>query len=145
MDDDFPDDVALTDSLYGTIERVISPRAKAVLDAAKVGDVEYLPVKIVNHKGRLAASDYLIVNPPSVVECVDIEASEVKWNRLQKDLIRSCERLVIDDTKVPRRVQLFRPKHVPFLLVVRRALAERMTGSGLSGMAFRELSDFDGA
>ena len=145
MDNDFPDDIALADSLYGAIERVISPRVKVVLDGAGVSGVEYLPVKIVNHKGRVAAPDYLIVNPPSVVECVDIEASEVMWNRLQKDLIRRCARLVVDPAKVPPKVQLFRLKHVPFLLIARRSLADRLVASGLSGIAFKEPAEFRGA
>ena len=53
MDKRFPKQVALSDSL-SNLERmvVVSPRLRAFIEATSPPSVEFLPVSIINHKGR---------------------------------------------------------------------------------------------
>jgi hypothetical protein len=111
----------------------------------RVGNVEYLPVQILNHKKKLASKDYFILNPLSVVDCVDIEASEVEWDVIRTDFIESCASLVVRDSLVPADVHVFRPKHLESDILVRSELVNALTAAGLEGLLFTRAEDFQGA
>jgi hypothetical protein len=136
MDDEFPDDLELADSLHGAVSLVISRKLKEFLEARGVKDVEYLPLEILNHKGRRASKDYFIFNPNSIVDCIDIEASGIVWNNIDKDSISSCESLVLDAKRVPDQATVFRLKLWPEVVVIDGALAAEMADKGFSGLHF---------
>jgi hypothetical protein len=145
MSAEYPKDIELSDNLYGTDLIVISARVKKVLDGERVHEVEYLPVQIINHKRKVASTDYYIVNPPSTIDCIDLDASEVTWNKIEPDMINRCRRLVIDPARVPASLQVFRPMHAPYLVLLRSSLAERLKDARLSGLRFREPLAYRGA
>jgi len=145
MDPEFPTDIELTDNLYGTNIIVVSERLRDALAGGNAADgVEFLPVSIVNHKGRVASNSYFVLNPPTTIECIDLKASKVKWNVLNKKLISTCERLVIDEKKVPAQVSTFRPRHLPMRILVRTEVAKSLEAAGLTGLHFGDLADFRG-
>jgi|KBSMisStandDraft_5_1062788.scaffolds.fasta_scaffold288115_2 hypothetical protein len=145
MSDDFPKDIQLPDSLFGAGMVVVSPRARAQLEAAKAVDLELLPVGIADHKGRTVADNYAIVNPLKVVDAIDVAASGVIWNRIQSDLIASCQQLVIDAARVPPEVVVFRLRHLEHQVVVRGELARQLEAAGLVGLAMRDPAQFTGS
>lgn len=142
MDPDAPYDTLLVDNLDNTdLAIVASPRLKEFLEGYPVAKVEYLPVTIVNHKGRPAAR-YYIVHPLDPVDCLDVPACNAAFGAVDKDNILDLERLVIDAGKVDPRRALFRPKMFYQVIVVRRALAEAVDAAGFTGVRWIELSDF---
>lgn len=145
MSDDYPKDIEPPDSLFGAGLVVVSPRVRALLDAAGPAQLELLPVGIADHKGRVVADDYAIVNPLQVVDAIDIGASEVAWNKIKPDLIASCARLVVDAARVPETAAVFRLKHLEHLVVVRADLAAVLDAAGLVGLALRDPALFTGS
>ena len=144
MSDEFPDDIELADNLHGAALLVISRKLKDFLDARGVEDVEYLPVEIVNHKGRSASKDFFILNPNTVVDCIDVKASGVVWNNLDKDAISSCKTLVLDRKRVPKNAKLFRPKHALARVVIDGALAADIAEQGFTGLHFVDPKEYTG-
>jgi len=144
MDPRRPKDVALADSLFGATVLVVSSRVKAFLENAGCNNVEYLPVAIVNHKGRTAAHDYFIINPQDVCECIDIDRSGVKWNALDPDSISLCTSLVLREQVIPARWKIFRLHRWRKLVVIRRSLAEAMVAADFSGLQLREPAEYTG-
>jgi hypothetical protein len=144
MNSDFPKDIQLSDNLYGAGFAVVSNRLKEELEQQRVNNVEFLPIKIINHKGRIAAKDYFIVNPLDVCDCIDIDKSGVKWNSIAPDKISRCQSLVLRPDQVPPEFQIFRLKFWPNLIAVRSALADRLTSAGFSGLCFRNTETFKG-
>src|SRR5438552_3993429 len=72
MDPDFPDNTVLTDNLLNTNMMIVaSMRLKMFLERQSLRKVEYLPVTIINHKGKPASREYFIVHPIDPVECLD--------------------------------------------------------------------------
>ena len=103
MDPNYPKAIRLGDcikNLPGAI--VVSKRLKQLLEAAKPANVEYLPVSIINHKGKVASADYFIVNPYRLQDCIDRKQSVLKWNAIDPDLDSTCTKLVIDEGKVAK-------------------------------------------
>lgn len=144
MDPQWPKDLQLADSLHGTRVRVISDRLRRALNEAGVGGVEFLPVAIINHKGRVAARDYWVVNPPATIDCIDLDASGVEWNSIDPELIDGCEQLVIRPETVPATTQVFRPRFDPGLILIRSEFAHHLQVQGFTGLKFRSPAQYTG-
>jgi hypothetical protein len=141
----YPKDIQLADNLYGGSYAVISQRLKEKVAAlGGASPLEFLPVTILNHKGRSASKDYFILNPVGSVDCIDIKKSGVEWNSIDEDDISDVEQLVLKKGAVPAKVVVFRPKHLASTILVRRALADQLSSDGLTGLYFEELEDFSG-
>jgi hypothetical protein len=109
MNPDFPDDLLLVDNLLNSDMIIVaSARLKACIEASKVEKVEYLPVSIIDHKGRVVSSEYFIVHPVEPVECIDENLSEYRVKRSDPDSIRSFKTLVLDEARIPANRALFR-------------------------------------
>jgi hypothetical protein len=143
MDSDFFNDLMLTDNLINTDRLIVaSRRLKEFLEARPLRHVEYLPVTIIDHKGKPASREYFIVHPTDLVDCLDMDQSEVEWGLVDEQSIDSVARLVIDLAKVDPAVELFRPKPFYDVVVVRRALAEAIDAAGFVGIRWIALADY---
>lgn len=145
MSPEYPKDIKLSDNLFEGSYRVVSGRVKEVLTPL-VGNsiVEFLPVSILNHKGRIASKDYFIMNPLDKIDCIDLESSGVDWNAIDPSKISSCEKLVINEDTVPDETVMFRPKFWLNTILLRRELAAGLSAAGLTGLLFLEPSKYTG-
>jgi hypothetical protein len=144
MSDRFPKDIALADSLSGASFIVISGKVKAFLLEAGAKDVEYLPIKIINHKDRVASDDYFILNPLEVIDCIDQAASGARADSLDAGMIDGCKQLVIRETEVPADRIVFRTKFWSGRILIRRRVADAMIAAGLTGLQFIEPAKYTG-
>jgi hypothetical protein len=145
MDPDFPDDIKLSDNIRNSGGFILASKPlKERVERDAPSDVEYLPVQIINHKGRLASSDYFIINPLSIYNAIDFDRSIVKWNNINPDVIASVTKLVIDSSKVPPEATLFRLKSFERRVLVRRDLVDKLSRTGLTGIGFADLDGFRG-
>jgi hypothetical protein len=144
MNPRFPKDIGLADSLYGTGFVVVSVATRAILESSGVRNTEYLPIQLINHKGRAESAAYFIVNPLTVVDCIDQAASVVEFNAVDTEMISSCTQLVLNEAVISPEEVLFRPKHWTRLLLIRRSLAEKIEKAGLTCMSFIEPSKYTG-
>jgi hypothetical protein len=144
MDPNFPKDLGLADSLDGANFLVISGKAKQLIEQETAGKIEFLPVKIINHKGRVASEDYFVVNPLDVVDCIDKDASSVDLDTLNKDMIDGCAQLVLKENVIPQESKIFRTKFWSGRILIRRELAQKMQKAGLTCMNFIEPAEYTG-
>lgn len=144
MNDEFPKDIQCADNLYGAGIRVVSGRVKNFFIAEGLDSLEFLSVMIVNHKGRNVDDDYFIVNPSYTIDCIDIQSSEVKWNKIKSDLISSCKSLVLNAELVPESEVVFRPKYLPTVILIRADLAKKLTDASFTGFIFRDPLKYKG-
>ena len=76
MSPDYPTDMKLSDQVFGGSYRVVSIRLKEALSSIdESSNIEFLPVSILNHKGRLASKDYFIMNPLDSIDCINQDES----------------------------------------------------------------------
>ena len=142
VDPDFPHDTLLIDAFESTVAMtVISAKLKAFFEERTVRQVEYLPVTILDHKGRPAA-EYFILHPIYPVDCLNLKESEAKWDFIDDTTIGKVERIVFDDSKVDPELQIFKIKYLYDVIIVRRDLSEAMEAEGFTGMQWTELADF---
>jgi len=147
MNPKFPKDIGFADCLAGTGFHVISAKAKQVLEGAGVGKpdkIEYLPIKIINHKGRVEPVEYFIVNPLDIVDCIDLKASEVDMDSIDKGMIQGCAQLVLREDLIPAELKVFRLAKWNSTIIIRRKLVDSMKAAGLTQMGFMDLLEFTG-
>jgi hypothetical protein len=143
MDPDFKKQIKLSDHLLNPSNVIVaSKRLREFLQEKEVPNIEYLPVTILNHKNRLASSEYCIANLVTTQDCIDISKSGVTWNIINPDYITSIKQLVIDETKIDNDAVLFRAKHLKTAIFIRKDLARQIRDGGFSGIRFWEVSDF---
>jgi hypothetical protein len=145
MSPKYPKDIRLTDNLHGGSYPVISKGLKEKIAAlAGASSIEFLPVTIFNHKGRVASKDYFILNPVGSVDCIDLEKSGVTWNAIDETDISHFEQLVLKRKTVPAEVSVFRLKHQTGTILVRRSLAKQLSSDGFTGLHFLEPATYKG-
>jgi hypothetical protein len=144
MNPEFPKDVRLADNLDNLESMiVVSKRLKEHVEAAGTTAVEFLPVALVNHKGRVASRDYFIINPLHVVDCIDREQSKIEWNGIDPEAICSCFGLVLLADQIDESIRLFRLKHMPKVVMVREDLADSLMRAGFTGLRFVPVEEFE--
>jgi len=143
MDDDFPDDIRTEDFIVDlTSLLVVSERTRQALEATGLKNNEFLPVTIINHKGRKEKGPFYVLHQVELQDCIDFEKTVCKRNALDPDLLSSISQLVLDERRIDPTVSLFRLKYFPYAPMFREDLVEKIRSAGLTGIKFTEPSRF---
>lgn len=151
---DFPDDAAfhmdpkrsknvmLVDNVYNAETfPLVSSAVRDFLVEQEISQLELLPVSIIDHRGRTAADDYALVHPCRIVDCIDQEQSEFKWNKLDPTAMAPVSRMVLDPKKLGPDDLLIRPRYVEHLVLVHQNLAERLMSQEFRGLWMAHLNE----
>jgi hypothetical protein len=107
---------------------IVSPRLRAFLEAQEVSHVEYYPIQIIDHKGKVASDKYCVAHLVDPVDCIDADASEAKWSNVgfATQRIRRLKKLVLDPVRIPGGRKLFFPRFYRKYPILHHDLAEAM-------------------
>lgn len=142
MDPDSPDRRSLCDLQPNSLGvLIVSAAFRACL--AGDSDLELLPIRILDHRGKVASSDYCIVNPLGFIDCIDVGASRYEPDPLDKESLGSVSKLVLQKARVPHGSRLFRVRRAPMLFAATAELAQRLRSGGLRGLALVEPETYD--
>jgi hypothetical protein len=137
-------DTGLTDDLSNSNQiKVCSARLTEFLRKKRLKNVEYLPVTILDHKGKVASKDYSIVHPVGLQDALDVKASKPTYSPIIPTEIDEVKKLVVDVKRVDPEVRLFRLKSFNYPVLVDRTLAREIQAGGFVGPSFVELEDFE--
>jgi hypothetical protein len=143
MHPDFPNDLLLLDNVRNINKAVVtSRRLKEAIESRNVPDLEYLPVTIVDHKGRPANKDYFVVHQLNPVDCIDRGRSVFEMSDIVPDEIDTVEKLVLDEERIPRNRQMFRLKSFGPIVFVRRDLADALSAAQFTGLTWLDLRNY---
>jgi hypothetical protein len=79
--------------------------------------IEVLPLVIINQKGRVASTDYRVVNPIVSVDCLDLDRSRI--DRLPTGEIVKIEIPVLDAARINPSRNIFRLASNPYMIFVK--------------------------
>lgn len=144
MSKSFPKDKGLADSLVGLTHVVVSARVRAFLDSAEIKNVEFLPIKIINHKKRAEKAEYYLLNPLEIVDCIDMAASQARQDTLDPGMIDGVKQLVLRLDQIPPTATIFRAMYWPSAILVRTELSKKMIGDGLTNLRFVDPAKYKG-
>jgi hypothetical protein len=143
MSDDHPRSIGLLDNVMNLADLiVVHARLKGFLEAKALKNLEYLPVSILNHKGRTASRDYFIVHPLVPQDCLDVQKSGVRFNAIIRTDISSVRQLVLDPSRIDPDVRLFRLAHFTLPVLVDKEIADEISMAGFTGVTFVDTSRY---
>ncbi|WP_240358393.1 imm11 family protein [Myxococcus vastator] len=102
---------------------IVSKRVKEVFERVSRGPVEYLPLAIYNHKKRLASADHFIVNPIGTVDCLNLEASDIKYFKGKVVQVRNP---VLDPAKLEHAPHLFRMREHSYSYLISEVMIQEL-------------------
>jgi hypothetical protein len=138
-----PDEIGLVDSLNTLSSAlIVNERVCQLFEREGVDNIELLPVKAFNHKGKEVKDRYFAVNILSSVDCVDTKQSKVTWNNIDSTMISGVEKLVIDEKKIPKGLKLCRLKIMEYQTIIHRSLVDQIRAEKLKGFGFVEIDTF---
>lgn len=143
MDANMKKQIKLSDHLVNPNNSIVaSKRLQDFILSAQVPNIELLPVKILDHKKRVAGKDYAIVHLVTTQDCINIAKSGVTWNNINPEQILKMERLIIDEKKIDPKALVFRAKGLVNQIFVRRDFSTKLEQGKFTGLRFWELSAY---
>jgi hypothetical protein len=122
---------------------LVSGRLRQFLEQHAPGSrIEFLPTRLRSAKGKLLEEPFFVANPIGSVACMDAGKSDVQWSPISKDQVFRFRRLVLDASKIPPDLNLFRLAEQTELILVRRELAQEILDSDFTGMMFIDLEEY---
>ena len=145
MNPSFPKDRLVADVFEVSSVVVVSARLAAYLRSQLPADtLEFVPATLRDHAGRVIATDHVVLHALHIFDAIDIKASKVKWNPLNKTRISSCAQIVVRAEQIPPHATMFRLKHWDGAILLPRELAWQLAGAGFTGTMFSSIRDFNG-
>ncbi len=136
---DFKRNTLLVDCLINVGTRIVcSERLKNFVKERSPEKVEYLPVRVLDHKGKPVEAPFFIVHPIDPPDCIDHAKSKIDLAASDPDFL-SIDSLVIDETKVSPKRLLFRAKSYPDKILLRREFALEIENAGFTGSGWLEI------
>jgi hypothetical protein len=122
---------------------IVSPRLRSFFEARQVNNVEYYPLEIKDHKGKVASEAYFVAHLINPVDCINVENSGVKWmgEGLATQRIFRMKSLVLDSSRVPEDRTLFFPRYFNRVPILKGELAEAMRREDFSNVEIVPASD----
>lgn len=143
MSDDYPDSIALHEVLYNLDSQiVVQDKVKAFLEAEGVKHVEYLAVRVLNHKGREVKARYFVINALPLIDCIDMSKTKSTRNLLDPEELTDISNLTVHEEKIPPDFQILRLKHLGAAMLMRRELAQKMRAANFRGLKISEVSEY---
>lgn len=148
MGDDFPaqaeipmteghDGLRLASLVGHTQNFIVASRAfqetvREAYDATPFRDqIEYLPISIIDHRGRARGDEYFLVNPLGTFDVLDHDRSEVEY---YEGYVIGVDRYVVNAEKVSAAPPLFRLREKPSRYLVQEPLAEDLKQAQLTNI-----------
>lgn len=122
------------DNLYGYY--VVTEKAKILIEKFASVEIEFVPFKLLNHKGRVAMEKCYFVNVLGTADCVDTEKSEGELSELMKGEYDSITKLYLLEDKIPASANMFRISMMPQKLIVRDDMKSVLEKNNVTGVEF---------
>ena len=144
MNDAFPDNIGLYDTHFviGGLFMVSERLMNFLLGMHGVKkELEFYPVRVLNHKGREVKEAYFVVNTLNLVDCIDRNRTKYELNTLDDDAFIEVSNLHLDESAVRGDLTFFRMKYLNYKLIVKRDFANEMRNQGFKHFDVLEIED----
>jgi hypothetical protein len=140
MNKSFKKNTALVDDVKnGSSVKVCSKRLVEFLQKEELRNVEYLPVTILDHKGKVASEEYFIVHPLGLQDALDVKASKPSYNEINPKRIDFVEKIVVDESCIEPGIKVFRLAGLTLPIFIEKKLGEAIQSAGFVGPSFHPI------
>lgn len=143
MDPDYPNARELHDLQENTLSVLIVSRPlRETMQSVGCKNVEFLPIIIKNHRGKVASDEYSIANVLSLVDCLDLKKSRYRRDALLPERIDRFDRVVLVASRIPAGLHIFRLKERPHSHFVSEEMRRAIESKRLRGMVFVPVDEY---
>ncbi|MFP2907955.1 imm11 family protein [Pyxidicoccus sp. 3LFB2] len=129
-------------NIFGS--NIVSAKVKRILEAQGAKNCEFIPLVILDHKGKVASKEHFLLQVLGHVEAVDMERSNVVMNSILKDRIGNFKHMVLDRKAIPPDAVIFRLSRKRDEFLVNQATYEALTKEGVTGLKCFKADDWNG-
>ncbi len=125
---------------------VVSKRAKELLEAEKGVNAEYVPLTIIDVKGKELEDEFFVVNPLERHEVIDLDKSTLKMSGIDKTQIAPSHdnRIAVKKAGTFDEFDLLIPEHLQSQLMMSADLINKIEEAGLTNLKVIEPSEYRG-
>ncbi len=116
-------------SITGFPGEIFSNKAVELLKALNIKNIEPLDFEIYDPEQDKTYGDYKVVNIVGLLDCVDLNNSDLKFYKSGN--IKIIEKLVLDKNKIPEEIKIFRLGKFRFLIVVHDDIKKAFEAAGI--------------
>lgn len=117
---------------------VVHQAMKVALEAVCQCEIEYLPVRVLNHKKRVHSTEYWIVNPLGTVDLVDRGASEIDFDDDGKTIL-GIRRLVFVRARLAGAPAMLRVPEKPEEIFIGTEVIKALAPHGFTNVILHEV------
>jgi len=141
----FPKEMKVFDSVASDLSvPIVSARLKAVLDGVAPGECEFLPVALVDHKGKVASPDHAILNPLRTADLIDMKSSKYRTSSFEPNQIATLYELHVLPAQVDPAVHVFRATTMQEQIFIDEAVHDAFQRAQLTGLRLFPAEGWDG-
>lgn len=143
--DSFPKFIKVFDvvtSVFGV--PIVSGKVRAILEELAEKDHEFLPMTLLDHKGKVASKEHFLLNPLRIEDVVDMQRSKYDRDRFEPDQIRRLMELHMKPAAVPDDVHLFRAKTKLDQIFIDDAVNDAFEKAKVTGLRLFPAEGWDG-
>jgi hypothetical protein len=124
---------------------VVSSRVKRVMDALEVGNCEFLPVVLKDHKGNVASTEHFVLHGLGGQDAIDMDRSEYRMGSLDEEQIKRVKKLVLSPQNIDPKALLFRPSRLMYRFMMHQRLLDALKAEGVTGLHVYTAEGWDGS
>lgn len=133
FDHEYPNGRILLDEVPNSFSGFpISPRLKEIF--AEEPSIEFIPIRIQDHRKKVVATDYVLANPVGLVDCLDLAKSDVVMNALDESIVMRFKKMVLVPGKIPKDRHVFRPVGRPSMLLLSPKIVKAIEAAKITGV-----------
>ena len=132
----------LSDLIGTTTHQIFASQRLVALVRAHLqpaDQVEILPLSVVDQRGRRLSDAYSVINPLGTVDCLDLEASDIKWYSKDPTQALRVDKAVLNAAKLTEPRSLFRVKQDPMMYILSTPLAEPIRADDTPNVFWKKL------
>lgn len=141
----FRKEIKVLDSVASDLSvPIVSARLRAALDQVAPGECEFLPVALLDHKGKVASSDHAILNPLRTADLIDMKLSKYRDTSFNPNQIARVYELHVLPAQVDPAIHIFRATTMQTQIFIDEAVHDAFERAQLTGLRLFPAEGWDG-
>ncbi|HYO54399.1 imm11 family protein [Archangium sp.] len=112
---------------------IVSAKVKRILEEQGAQNCEFIPLTILDHKGKVASREHFLLNVLGHEEAVDMERSVLDMDSILKDRIAYFNKLVLRREGIPPNAPIFRLRRKRNEFLISQAVYDAFNKEGVTG------------
>jgi hypothetical protein len=116
---------------------IVDSKTAEIIQQLTPDGIRYYPFTLINHKGRVHSRDYVFVNPLGAGDYLNIQKSDVSYDK--KGNIKVIRKEILDEKKLKAAPNLFRMKPIPRYHYILEPLKVALEKAGTTNLHLNEV------